>query len=233
MSYMYGCLGPDLYKNQIFRVYLFVFALLLYPNYSNASNFLDDVTVYEEDGVYYISISSEIAARADYVRHVLTDYIHIYRLNDSIIASKTLAPSADNKAQVETTVLCCTTVFCKEVTRVEEVSVLASGSLHTRIVPEKSDFRSGEATWQISPLKETTHLSYQATLEPDFFIPPILGTQLVIKNLREQFSMTFDRIQHIAQINEKREWNENYEFAKKRQCDNGSPCRSTTNAKLR
>ena len=229
---MYGFWGPDLYINQVLRSLLLAFALLLCSRFSVASSFLHDIDVYEENGIYHISVTSEIDANADYVKHVLTDYIHIYRLSDSIIASKILTTTAKNKVQVETTVLCCTSLFCREVTRVEEVSILASGSLHTRIIPDKSDFRSGEALWEITPMNETTHLTYQATLEPDFFIPPLLGPRLVIKNLREQFSMTFDRIQHIAQVNEKREWNENYEFAKKRQCNDGSPCRSATNAKL-
>lgn len=232
MSCMYSCFGPDLYINQVLRSFLLAFTLFLYSHYSIAGSFLDDVDVYEENGIYHISVTSDIAAGADYIRHVLTDYIHIYRLSDSIVASKILPPTADNKAQVETTVLCCTTLFCREVTRVEEVSILASGNINTRIIPEKSDFRSGEALWEITPTGQTARLSYRATLEPDFFIPPLLGTHIVIKNLREQFSTTFERIQHIARINERREWNDDYKFTKNQRCEDGTACSNTTNASL-
>ena len=232
MSCTHGFLEPDLHINQVLRSFLLAFALLLYSQYGIADSFLGDVDVYEKNGIYHIRIASEIDAGADYVRHVLTDYIHIYRLSDSIVASKMLAPSADNRAQVETTVLCCTSIFCREVTRVEEVSILVSGNIRTKIIPEKSDFRSGDAFWKITPLKQKTKLSYQATLEPDFFIPPLLGTRLVVKNLREQFSNTFERIQHIARINEKREWDDDHQFTKNKQCKNGVPCRNATNASL-
>jgi hypothetical protein len=199
-------LGLPTYIIRTTKLTLLALSLLLASTYSIAADFLDQVDIFERDGIFYINISSEIQANEKYVRDVLTDYIHIYRLSDSIINSKVLAPTADNKAQVETTVLCCLPLFCKEVKRVEIVSILESGNLHTKIVPDKSDFSSGEATWEISPMGQTTHLSYRASLEPDFFVPPIIGTRMVIRNLREQFDSTFYRIQHIASINESREW---------------------------
>ena len=232
MSCMYGFLGLLFHIIQAIRTYLIVVLLLVSSQNSIALDYLDDVNVFEENGIYHISISSEIDASAEHVRHVLTDYIHIYRLSDSIIESKILAPSADNKVQVETLVLCCMPLFCKEVARVEEVSILKSGNIHTRIVPEMSDFRSGEATWEIKPNGNTTHLNYQATFEPDFFIPPLLGTHMVIKNLREEFSSTFSRVQHIARINEAREWNDNFEFANAVKNTDDLPCDISANSSM-
>ena len=230
MSCKYGSLGLSTFIIRMTKSLILVLALLLGSKYGIAANFLDEVDISEQDGIYYISISTEIQASEKYVRNVLTDYIHLYRLSDSIVESKVLAPTADNKAQVETTVLCCLPLFCKEVTRVEVVSILDSGDLHTKIVPDKSDFISGEATWETSPMGQTTRLSYRATLEPDFFVPPILGTRMVIRNLREQFNSTFYRIQHIASINESREWNENYEFVYSEPCDGNQPCSTASKA---
>lgn len=230
MSCKYGSLGLSTFIIRMTKSLILVLALLLGSKYGIAANFLDEVDISEQDGIYYISISTEIQASEKYVRNVLTDYIHLYRLSDSIVESKVLAPTADNKAQVETTVLCCLPLFCKEVTRVEVVSILDSGNLHTKIVPDKSDFISGEATWEISPMGQTTRLSYRATLEPDFFVPPILGTRMVIRNLREQFDSTFYRIQHIASINESREWNENYEFVYSEPCGSKQTCSTASKA---
>ncbi len=229
MSCSYGCLGLLLHFIHAIRAYLLIFSLLLYCQNSISADFLDDVVVYEKEGIYHISISSEIDASDVFVRQVLTDYAHIYRLSDSIIESRVLTPPGADKVQVETLVLSCIPMFCKEVSRVEEVNVLESGNLHMKILPEKSDFYSGQARWEIKAMGDTTQLTYQATLEPDFFIPPILGTQIVIENLRKEFSTTFLRVQHIASINETREWNDNFEFMRAAQRSAESPCITTYN----
>ena len=62
MSCMYSCFGPDLYINQVLRSFLLAFTLFLYSHYSIAGSFLDDVDVYEENGIYHIRVTSDIAA---------------------------------------------------------------------------------------------------------------------------------------------------------------------------
>lgn len=206
-------------------------ALLLSSSHSSAdqtdtNRFIDDVNVEEEDGIYTITLSSSIDASSRHVRDVITDYSHIYRLSDSITGNKVSITDDGNK-QVETRVLCCIPIFCKELTRTEEVMELESGDIKTVIVPEKSHFRSGQTTWSIKPSgQSTTSLKYEAQLEPDFFIPPILGTEMVIDNMREEFSVTVARIQHIARINEEKEWNDSMMFANRDGDIRQEPCDS-------
>ena len=225
---MYGC---SLLTRVLFNaIALFFIATpsLLFPQKAFSDNFLDNVSVFEEDGVYHISITAEMDVSVKHIRQVLTDYIHIYRLSDSIIKSRILAPTADNKVQVETLVLCCIPLFCREVTRVEEVSILDSGDLYSRIIPERSDFSSGSAIWKVESISDKTRLSYQAHLEPKFFIPPIIGTRMVVDNLRKEFSTTFSRVQHIASINEEKEWNDSFVFVKVAQHSNEIPCNTAS-----
>ena len=215
-----------IYTIQVVRLPLSALAFLLYLPFQAVADYFSprNIVVFEQNGVYHLNVTTELAASEDHVRQVLTDYIHIYRLSDSIIESKVLVSADDEKTQVETLVLCCIPVFCKEVTRVEEVSTLASGDLQTMIIPEKSDFLSGKARWEIIAKGNKTQLTYIASIEPDFFIPPLLGTQMVIDNMRKELKMTFYRIEHIARINEAREWDENFSFAGITQKENNEPC---------
>lgn len=222
MSCLCGFLVTAQRFYQAIRTILLTLLISSCPSLAYSENFIDDVTVFEDDGVYHIKVSSEIDADEHSVRDVLTDYVHIYRLSDSIIESKVI-DTESGITQVETQVLCCIPVFCKEVTRVEEVNNFATGNIHTRIIPGKSDFRSGHATWNIKPDGNVTRLSYSATLEPDFFIPPIVGTRMVIDNLRKEFSTTISRIQHIARVNEEREWDEAFNFSRLED-DTDEPC---------
>ena len=200
-----------------------IFLCLSFITVADSSN-LDDVVVFEKDGAYHISVTAEIAAAEEHVRQVLTDYVHIYRLSDSIIESKVIESSIEEKTQVETVILCGIPVVCKEVTLVEEVSTLESGNLQTVILPEKSDFRSGKAIWEIIAKGDKTQLTYQANIEPDFFIPPILGTKLVIANMRNEYKIALYRIEHIARINEAREWDENFAFIRADDHSDDEPC---------
>jgi len=183
-----------------------LFITLLQPLYALAFDFIDaDVT--EENGIFRIKVSAVIAAPPDYIRYVLADSAHIYRISPSIIESEVLPASSTGEKQVRTRLLSCTSVFCREVERVDIVRMLNSGDFEAEIIPALSEFKSGKATWNITPMDDGSYIVYEAYLEPDFFIPPVVGTQAVIQNLRDEFTTTFIRIERIASINSERDRN--------------------------
>jgi len=161
----------------------------------------NETEVTEDNGIFHIKVSAVIAAPAEYIRYVLADYAHIYRLSPSIIESEVLPPGPAGEKQVRTRLLSCTSVFCREVERVDIVRMLNTGDLEAEIVPALSEFKSGRATWKITPMGDHSHLMYEADLEPDFFIPPVVGTQMVIKILHDEFTTTFIRVEKIASMN--------------------------------
>ena len=121
-------------------------------------------------------------------------------------------------------ILFCTPITCKEVKRVDVITTLDSGDLQAVILPEKSDFRSGKAVWKITPMGNATRLIYLADIEPDFFVPPILGTNMVIDNMRDELTTTFIRIEKVAHIKEEREWGDDATFMPTIKRTGFSPC---------
>jgi hypothetical protein len=85
--------------------------------------------------------------------------------------------------------------------------MLKSGDLEAEIVPSLSEFKSGKARWEIMPMDDASYVVYEAYLEPDFFIPPVVGAQMVQQNLLEEFTTTFIRIERIAGFNAERDRN--------------------------
>ena len=65
--------------------------LLLCCGSLSAREGMHEVEVTEQGGVFQIKASVVVDAAADYVRRVLSDFVHIYRLNSSIIESEVLA----------------------------------------------------------------------------------------------------------------------------------------------
>lgn len=177
--------------------------LLIMPVKSYADR---NINIFEDNGVYHIEVNIKLNVAANYVRDVLMDIDHIYRLNPSIVESERLASQVRDEARIRTKVLICVPVFCREVEKVDAVKTLPSGEILFTTIPTLSHFSSGIAIWKINSLDdENTHLYFKASITPDFFIPAWVGIQVV----RDQFTMTFMRIDHIAKINAKRELSNN------------------------
>ena len=161
---------------------------------------LTELLVTENGGVYHIRMVMVVHVPAKYVRGVLTDYAHIYRLNPSITESEILPSPQQGVVRVRTLMHGCVAFFCKDVGRVEDVRELVSGDLRAEIVPELSNLKSGSAEWAIQPLGEHTQVTYQADMEPDFFIPPLIGSYFVKRNMRKEIMVSFMRLECVAQI---------------------------------
>lgn len=183
------------------------------------------INVTESDGIYRIDAHAELNVPANHVRDVLSDVVHVYRLNPSIIESEILASQFSDEIWMRTRVLCCVPVFCREFERVDAIRTLPSGEIYSEIVPELSDFASGKTAWIITPLDgDRTHLSYEATMEPEFYIPPVLGVNIVKQNLHHEFDVIFERIEHIARISSEREWSNEVSLTRNALQENSSPC---------
>ena len=46
---------------------------------------------------------------------------------------------------------------------------------------------------------EHTQVTYQAYMEPDFFIPPLIGSYFVRRNIRKEIMTSFTRLECVAQ----------------------------------
>ena len=159
-----------------------------------------EIDIIEQAGIYRIKIVAVIDAPASYVLHVLTDYHHIYRLNPSIIESEVVQQHDDGSVNVRTRVVGCAAYFCDELDRVERVRILPSGDLYAEIIPELSEFKSGKTHWHIKSLSEYSEVTYIADMEPDVFIPPLLGTYLIKQSIREEMQVSFANLEKIASI---------------------------------
>ncbi|MDX2505039.1 MAG: SRPBCC family protein [Gammaproteobacteria bacterium] len=172
-----------------------------------------EIEIIEQGGIYQIKMVAVIDAPASDVRHVLTDFQHIYRLNPSIIESDVVKRHDDGSVSVRMRIIGCVAYFCEEIDRVERVRVLPSGDLHAEIIPELSQFKSGQTLWRIKSLGDQCEVSYIADMEPDIFIPPVVGKFLIKKSIREEMKISFANLEKISNVQSERVWQENYQPA--------------------
>lgn len=161
---------------------------------------LVELALNQDQGVYHLRLEMILDASHGDVHDVVTDFVHIYRLNPSIIDSEILHSPDNTAVRVRTVLNDCIMVFCKEVHRVEDVRELESGDIYAHIIPELSNIKSGITIWQIQPMSGRTRIHYSMRLEPGFFIPPLIGTYLVKQRLKQEILVSLENIERIAQI---------------------------------
>ena len=169
--------------------------------------------VSDNGGVYHISLVTEVDAPAEYVHRVLTDYVHIHRLNPSITESDILSPPGNGAVRVRTRIRDCVLIFCMELDRVEDVFEVPPYDLYSVIVPEMSNFRSGKSHWHIRSDGERSKVSYDAEMQPDFLVVPLIGPSFIKDKLRKEMTASLARIECIAKIEEELDWNIHLEAA--------------------
>lgn len=161
---------------------------------------LSSMAVTSNDGEYSIRLEMTLNVPAKYVREVLTDYRHIYRLNPSIIESRIMDKPGHNITRVYTKITDCVLFFCTEISRVEDVHESESGHIIAKIVAEQSDFNSGLTSWEITENNGQSRIIYDALMRPGFFIPPVVGDYFVKSKLKQSLVMSFKRIECNAKI---------------------------------
>ena len=144
-----------------------------------------DVSIEKEGRAYRIHMAFHVPARVDQIKSVLTDFAHPSRLSAAVTAREVLGEQ-DGAVRVRTEFRDCVVFFCKTMMLVHDVSVSAI-EVRADVVAEGSDFRNGFLRWSINGLGDgNSHVVFDAVMEPEFFVPPLIGSFLVGKALRKQ-----------------------------------------------
>jgi hypothetical protein len=151
------------------------------------------------DQRYAVDIDARFNAPVERLRVLLTDYPNLARINDSIQRSEVLAgaPAQQQRVRIEARV--CVGVFCKNIVQVQDVGVLADGSILAAIVPHGSDFRYGIARWQFWDEPTGTRMRFHSEIEPAFWVPPIIGPWLIQSALQAETLNSVANLERLAE----------------------------------
>jgi hypothetical protein len=177
-----------------------VFAAIFIGAGPSSAGELTELNVNEQDGVYRIRMEMHVDAPATHVYAALTDFAHISRLNPAITRSDTLPSQIPGVTRVRTLIEDCILAYCVSISRVEEIREGRPGHLHVETDPRQSDFKSGSAHWWIRPQGAGSMIIYEAAMEPDFFLPPLVGRVFMKRGLREGILETFENLERIASL---------------------------------
>jgi len=175
------------------------------PGLASASEVLAAKVVKQDDS-YQLYLKMRIDAPYEFVYESLTDYANIRTLSQSIVESIVLEFKPP-RYRIKLVSEGCVWFICRTVTQVQDVHEIGNGQIKIRVVPEQSDIRQSLQHWQIEADKSSdaqarTVVSYRATIEPDFWIPPLVGSWIFQERLLDEGQTILNSIEHNASDDE-------------------------------
>jgi len=157
------------------------------------------VEVVHTDDLYSLSLEAHLAAPPRAVFAVITDYPHIQDLHRRVRESRVLRRVDAHTVEVYTRLTgCVAAIFCKSIRRVELVTENPPYELTAEVLPGQSDLKSGLVHWRLMPEGDGTRLVYQSEMEPDFWVPPLLGDALMSRSIRNTTEEMIQRVEELA-----------------------------------
>ncbi|HEY3518825.1 MAG TPA: hypothetical protein VGL98_17375, partial [Gammaproteobacteria bacterium] len=112
--------------------------------------------------------------------------------------SRYLEPAADGTPIVYTRMEGCALWHCMTLERTERLETQAPYWIKSTVLPEGSNFKHATSEWVLEPEGAGTKMTYKLELEPDFFVPPIIGPWYLKRTLSQGGLRAVTRIERLA-----------------------------------
>jgi hypothetical protein len=158
-----------------------------------------------QPGRYRVRLEMGLQASSHQVYAVLTDYAHYAALNPDIERSHLLGPGATkDSTRVETWIHACVAFFCHELDQLQDVTARGDAASISSVtaegIPRQGSVRYSVSRWDVKACgTQTTCLGFFAEVEPDFWIPPIIGSWVIERTLRNKAIETCEQVERLAQ----------------------------------
>lgn len=167
------------------------------PPAAGAADF-HSLEVSRDAGRYRVQADLYLAAPPDAVYAVLTDYAHLTRISPSIRVSRLVKQLDPDTALVYTDSRICALFLCRHIQGMQKFSRTPPGDLAAVVLPEQSNLKMGESHWHLEAEGKGTRMRMELTLEPSFWVPPLIGSALVAHSLKTEGRRSADGVERLA-----------------------------------
>jgi len=157
------------------------------------------VDVQVSSGRYHLRGESVIDAPPNFIRGILMDYDNFHRLTNGISETRFIEQPNNEPPLGYTRVDSCILFFCRHAVKTERIVVNTPDEIITEAIPEKSDFRYNHTRWIFKPHTDGTLVIYEAEMEPDFWLPPIIGPWAIKRKLEQSAEDIGIQIEYLAE----------------------------------
>lgn len=160
---------------------------------------LRDVNVEREDDRYSLRSETLFDAERKDLYRVLSDYDHFEKFTSAFIESRNLEPDEEGRPRFHTVMEGCVLFFCIDFVRYGHLVLDPERRIEAVVDPETSDFKYSVESWTLSDVDDQVLMVYEFEMEPDFWVPPIIGPYYIRRALEDGAVRAIDRIEAVAQ----------------------------------
>lgn len=160
---------------------------------------LDYVTVKLVDKRYQLESRAWFDASEEDLFRVLTDYDLFTKFTSAIAEARNVEPDDLGRPQFYTRMEGCVLWWCKSLIRQGYLELTPTTLVIAMTDPESSNFKYSRESWKLVRDGEKTVMTYNFEMEPDFFVPPIIGPYMIKRSLKSGGRDAVDRIEALAQ----------------------------------
>lgn len=183
------------------RLLVIVLVLILELSTSAYAARFHSLKVSRSGNIYSMAAQVYIDAPVPDVYRVLTDYNHLTRISGIIRKSYLVQRVDAQTAIVYTESRACVLFFCHTVQETQRVIANPPGDIHSEVIPAESNVKLATSTWHLQSEGNGTLMQWSLSIEPEFWIPPLIGPALMEGELRAEGEYSARGIEKLA-----REW---------------------------
>jgi Polyketide cyclase / dehydrase and lipid transport len=155
-------------------------------------------TVTHNEDRYQVSADVFLAAPLPQVYAVLTDYDHLTRIGGVIRESRILKQVDAHTYIVFVESHGCVLFFCQTIRQTQQVTQLTPQDVVADAIPDKSDVKMSSSSWHLDPQDHGTRMRWEITMQPNFWIPPLIGPPMVEHALRLEGRSMAEGLEKLA-----------------------------------
>lgn len=164
------------------------------------SGIVESADAHYHSGVYKLDIKVTIDGSLDKVYAIVTDYDRLKEISDIFVESALISPPGAEIKRRRLVSKACVLFFCYEAAMVEDVQEIGNQTILTTVIPEESDFKYGKSRWEVTAVdKDHSRIRFSYEIQPDFWVPPVIGPFLIKRKLLTEAKQTISRIEALAE----------------------------------
>ncbi|HLT91073.1 MAG TPA: SRPBCC family protein [Woeseiaceae bacterium] len=156
------------------------------------------ISVVHENGRYHLKSEVWFAADSEAIWRVLTDFDDYERISSAFVDAYDVPPDEQGRPRFYTRMEGCLLFFCRSIERYGYLLLKPVEEIVAVTEPEQSDFKYCRERWQLQQDGEGTLLHYDFEMEPDFWVPPVIGPWIIKRTLEVDGRDAIGRIEAIA-----------------------------------